>query len=33
MEFPPLEGKPSKEFFEKIAQVSESLGVIILPSF
>lgn len=32
MELPPLDEKPSKEFFEKIKRVSEALGTVILPS-
>lgn len=33
LELPPLNGKPPKEFFEKIKTASEALGAIILPSF
>jgi len=32
MELPPLGEKPSKDFFEKIKNVSESLGTVVLPS-
>lgn len=33
LELPPLSGKPPKEFFEKIREVSERLGASFLPSF
>lgn len=33
LELPPVDEKPSKEFFEKIKRVSESLGATFLPSF
>lgn len=32
IELPPLGEKPPKEFFEKIKNVSETLGTVILPS-
>jgi len=32
LELPPLGDKPTKEFFEKIKNVSEALGTFILPS-